>query len=349
MHRDDTMRFLSVTKSSNLLFDGDDSGLLSRLQILLLNHSSFGKISSFAQRLLDLMIVHPSYGATKRVCLAKRLGIANQIRAESVGTNADGPNLMPAGYSCFVDSMGSLFHLRASEIRMFDDAEKVTQSFLSRGRPVQRSINYISKMGLKSGLCLALPYHGTTGGFLFLNGADSSILEENPSRYCILSYIQTIATLALIESGMPSDSYYLVAGRDHEAYQGDFLNTDKLASTMHAHFERLGHKAELINFMGKAPNALISHGNIANLITRFAASQGLKRLTLQVSADEQRLRWNLTWDGQSAARISSILINSVIKDFDLFDMTVEINKDHLNFTHAIDKGAPNQAVAYSVQ
>jgi hypothetical protein len=289
------------------------------------------------------------YAATKRICLAKRLGIANHIRAESVGTNTDGPNLMPAGYSCFVDSKGSLFHLRASEIRMFDDAEKVTQSFLNRGRPVQRSINYISKMGLKSGLCLALPYHGTTGGFLFLNGADSTILDENPSRYCILSYIQTIATLALIESGIPSDSYYLVAGRDHEAYQGAFLNVDKFVAIVQAHFERLGHKAELINFTGTAPNALVSHGNIANLITRFAASQSLKRVALHVSADEERLRWSLTWDGQSAARVSSILINSVIRDFDLFDMTVELNKDHLNFSHSIDKGAPNQAVAYSVQ
>jgi hypothetical protein len=348
VHRDDIMRFLSVTKSSNLQFDSDDSGLLSRLQVLLLNQNSRGKPSTFAQRLLDLLIVHPLYASTKRVCLTRRFGIANQIQVDSVGSITDKANLMSEGYSCFVNADGSLFRLRPSEIRTFFDSQLVLKSFVDRELPIQRSIQYIAEMGLKSGICLALPYHGMTAGFLFINGDDTALVEQDPSHYCLLSYVQTIATLALIESGMPSDSYYLLADGERGAYQGDFFDIDKMAQITQRHLDLMGHRAEILKFEGHAPRAIVSHGNIANLITRFAAIQGLKRLSLQVGVEGQAIRWELTWDGQNAAGLNSILLNSIIKDFKAFSIPIELNKDRLSFSTTLDAGMVSREVTYSV-
>jgi hypothetical protein len=83
-------------------------------------------------------------------------------------------------------------------------------------------------------------------------------------------------------------------------------------------------------------------------LTRFAASQGLKRLEIHVTAHEQSLKWTVSWDGQNAARLNSILLHSIVKDFEIFDMPVDVNKDRLIFTQVLDVGVANQAVAYSV-
>lgn len=348
MHRDETMRFLSVARSSDIAFDQDDSGLLARMQVLLLNQTPTGQVARFASRLLDLFSAHSHYQTTKRVCLTKRMGVANQIRVASVASNMSSPNIMEVGYSCFVNADGSLFRLRPSEIRTFYDSQHVARSFTERGLPVQRSIQYIADMGLKSGICLALPHRSHSAGFLFLNSPDSDLVEVQSNKYCLLSYLQTIATLVLLESGLPSDSYYDLASAVPKAYYGAFFDATQFRTVCLEHLRVLDHEVEILEVEANIPHALVSFGNIANLTMRFAAAQGVKRMKFRIDAAGQYLKWRVACDAPGHLQPRSFAMQSIFRDFKALEMPIEMDSETLLFETTIDSGIANHAVAYSV-
>jgi hypothetical protein len=64
-----------------------------------------------------------------------------------------------------------------TDVRIFGSANKVVESFKTRGVPPQRSIGRIHAMGLESGLCLPLFSHDLNIGFLFMNAVTNDLFS----------------------------------------------------------------------------------------------------------------------------------------------------------------------------
>ncbi|TPV97324.1 MAG: hypothetical protein B7733_00025 [Myxococcales bacterium FL481] len=145
---------------------------------------------------------HGSFRNVCRVCLARCTMGTHQLE---VLASINGPeiaeNTMQSGYSCFVRSDSSLLALREGTLRIYDDASRVSESFAAVGKPVQRSIARIGRMGIKSGVCMPLRV-GVERGFLFLNSAEPGEFSNLSDTDCaVLSLSASLAKLALSVNG----------------------------------------------------------------------------------------------------------------------------------------------------
>ncbi|EQC47095.1 hypothetical protein [Bacteriovorax sp. Seq25_V] len=140
------------------------------------------QIADVAPKLLEVIKNHPSFEKVSRVCLAINLPLSNKLEVLSVGTTIDN-NLMKSGYSCFISSKSSLQKINNGDTRVFSNIDNILESYVNDNKPAQRSIFYLSKMGVKSGITIQLKSGGLTG-YLFLNSNeigyfDSSIKSDS--------------------------------------------------------------------------------------------------------------------------------------------------------------------------
>ena len=156
-----------------------------------------------AQRLMRVLRSHKFFHQVDRVCLAGRVPNANQLMiVDACTTERCRASILKPGYSCFVNPDGSLFNLRPGTMRIFDDSDRVLQTFAASGRPAQRSIALIDDSGLRSGLCLAIGRESELQGFLFLNSCQPELFRDITVNFApLISLLGLVATIALDSSG----------------------------------------------------------------------------------------------------------------------------------------------------
>lgn len=156
-----------------------------------------------AGRLMSVLRSHKFFHQVDRVCLAGRVPNSNQLMVvDSAFSDRCETNILKPGYSCFVNPEGSLFNMRPGTMRIFDDSQRVLDSFAASGKPAQRSIALINDMGLRSGLCLAIGRENEQQGFLFLNSCQSELFRDITINFApLISLLGLVATIALDSNG----------------------------------------------------------------------------------------------------------------------------------------------------
>ncbi len=156
-----------------------------------------------AHRLMTVLRSHKFFHQVDRVCLAGRVPNSNQLMVvDSASSDRCEVNVLKPGYSCFVNPEGSLFNMRPGTMRIFDDSQRVLDSFAASGKPAQRSIALINDMGLRSGLCLAIGRESDLQGFLFLNSCQPELFRDITIRFApLISLLGLVATIALDSNG----------------------------------------------------------------------------------------------------------------------------------------------------
>ncbi len=156
-----------------------------------------------ANRLMGVLRSHKFFHQVDRVCLAGRVPNSNQLMVvDSAFSDRCETNMLKPGYSCFVNPDGSLFNMRPGTLRIFDDSQRVLDSFANSGKPAQRSIALIGDMGLRSGLCLAIGRESELQGFLFLNSCQPELFRDITIRFApLISLLGLVATIALDSNG----------------------------------------------------------------------------------------------------------------------------------------------------
>lgn len=145
----------------------------------------------FAAKLLSVVKNNDNLNKVSRLCIAFDLPASNKIKVLSAGTSSE-ENLMPSGYSCFTSSTSSLRDIGQGKVRTFSDIEDIISSYEDEGKPVQRSLQYLYEMGIKSGMCIHLS-SGLYKGYLFLNsdevGYFDDIIRDNATYLNLLEMI----------------------------------------------------------------------------------------------------------------------------------------------------------------
>jgi hypothetical protein len=210
-HIDGNVYRFAVLESLRSAGAGEAAWVAARLAAAALNPTPN---SSFALELMDLLRGTRLGWRTDRVCLAAVTPGSNQLMVvDSIVSERAGENAMARGYRCFVDPAGSLFRLRPGMVRVFDDAERVKRSFERQARPVQRSVARLVKMGLRSGLCLALGRGEALHGLLFLNSCEAGVFTEPAGEGALLlGLIAAAARTALGDAGFGSAEEEVVTG-----------------------------------------------------------------------------------------------------------------------------------------
>ncbi len=165
--------------------------------------ASRGEKSGFCTGLHDLLYASKAFNSIDRICVARQIAGSNQLEVLDVFSHTRlGTNPMLPGYRCVVDPTGSLMQLNAAQMRVFHDATRVCDSYRTQGRPVQRSIGLVGRLGLRSGLCLPLFQGGHRQGFLFMNSADPGVFDQLDDAQCgMLILAQQLAIRELLAGG----------------------------------------------------------------------------------------------------------------------------------------------------
>lgn len=197
-----TQNFL---RARNYNFDGKQSELIGRLCGVESALAARDSMTGFSGELLNAFRGERLYGSIDRVCLASRAGYTNELVVrDSANSSRISENIMTREYRCFVQPNSSLLNLREGEIRIYEDADRIRDSFTRDQKPVQRSMSYILKMGFRSGVCLPLHLRGTLVGFLFFNSTEAGVFNSlQDEDYATLSLLAAIAKLALISDVSP--------------------------------------------------------------------------------------------------------------------------------------------------
>jgi hypothetical protein len=189
-------------------FSPDYSELIGRICAVESAMTMRDSASDFCAGLLTAFAGTSLYGKIDRVCLAMRVGFANELSVvDSANSGRCAENVMPRDYRCFVRPDSSLFSLREGEIRIYDEVARVADTFRSRQKPVQRSLGYIMAMGFNSGVCVPLHVDGFVRGFLFFNSMESAAFTNlGDEDYAVLNIVAMVAKLALTGSiGLDSE------------------------------------------------------------------------------------------------------------------------------------------------
>lgn len=346
MHQDEILLLQSVVKSAKVNFDPDDSWLLGQIAILMFRQID---VSSFADTTLQLLRSHPHFQNMVRMSLVKRLGLANQLSVLSVAHVGSKPNTMAPGYSCFVNAEGSLFQLKASDVRTYASAAQVVQSYLEKGLPPQRSIGRIQKLGLQSGLCLPL-FHGKhMSGFAFFNseGGSGQTFQLHDSDYAIMSHLQSASSLFMLNTNPISSEYYALALRARASYVADVLDENALARALDVHTKIMEKKLSYAIRINAKPS-LSSLGNIANLLSRLAYFYSIRHMAIHVQEDKDRLIWEVVCDTQGGLSKDYAPAASVWSDFNALHVPVVLRETILTFSTDYEAVDPTSAVRYSI-
>lgn len=181
----------------------EETWIVSQLASLAEDLASGMQSQRPANRLMTVLRSHKFFHQVDRVCLAGRVPNSNQLMVvDSAYSDRCESNMLKTGYSCFVNPEGSLFNMRPGTMRIFDDSQRVLDSFAASGKPAQRSIALIGDMGLRSGLCLAIGRESELQGFIFLNSCQSELFRDITIRFApLISLLGLVATIALDSNG----------------------------------------------------------------------------------------------------------------------------------------------------
>jgi hypothetical protein len=347
MHRDEVLHFLSLMKSPKIDFNQEDSWILGKLALLLLGRKQ-NTVQEFAASALEIFKQHNRFAETKRICLAKRIGVSNSIMVKSCEHIMQQENTMLPGYSCYVDGKGSLFSMNASEIRIYEDACKVMASFQELNKPVQRSIKRIAAMNLKSGICLPLFHKDRSIGFLFMNSSDASFAKLRDSDYCIFSYFEAISTLALLDSGLPSEAFYGLAKEHLPRYEGNILSEEVFANTLDQHLKSLDNLVLKSEISMPPAEILVSMGTIANLLSRLIYTLKTSSVQIKVEIQNEKVFWSVTFSGGRELSTNHLPVALIWDDFRALEMPLHIEHNQLKFSMNLETVDAQHRVKYSI-
>jgi hypothetical protein len=255
---------------------------------------------------------------------------------------------MQKDYSCFVDSQGSLFQMQSSGIRIYEDANKVAQSFASLKKPVQRSIHRIASMGLKSGICLPLFQIDRIIGYVFINGTESPSSDLRDSDYCILSYFSAAATVALMDSGLSSEAYHALAEQHLPSYVGEIFSEADFEKILHSHLQSLDCALPRTEIKLSGPETLLSMGNIANLLSRIIFFFKATETTIDVRSHDGKVHWLVEFKGPKALTQDYLPALEVWEDFRSLDIPYKIHNEKLLFSHNFEAVDRKSGIKYSI-
>ncbi len=347
MHRDEVLHFLSLMKSPKIDFDQEDSWILGKLALLLLSRKQ-NTVQEFAASAMEIFKQHKRFAETKRICLAKRIGLSNSIMVKSCEHLIQQENTMLPGYSCYVDGKGSLFSMNASEIRIYEDASKVMASYQELNKPVQRSIKRIAAMNLKSGICMPLFHKDRSIGFLFMNSSDTSFAKLRDTDYCIFSYFEAIATLVLIDSGLASEAFFGLAKEHLPCYEGNILTEEVFANTLDQHLKSLDTLVLKSEISLPPAEILVSMGTIANLLSRLIYTLKASSVQTKVEIQKEQVSWSVTFSGGRELSTNYLPIAVIWDDFRALEIPFKVEHHQLKFSLNLETVDAEHRVNYSI-
>jgi hypothetical protein len=184
--------------SARCELDQNYSFLLSTF-LHIINEIDFGtqKIDKFSDNVLRAFHASNVFKHIDRVCLVVTHPIEGKLRVVS-SCNSDRlkNNVMGLSYSCFVSSQSSLMRTNKTDVRIYSDINEIIKQY--QGKPIQRSLNFLSQMGVKSGVTIPLNISGLFSGLLFLNSADVGAFDVlNDEDYAVLCLLKLIGESTL--------------------------------------------------------------------------------------------------------------------------------------------------------
>lgn len=297
MHQDKAVHFLSYLLSHNIEFSRQDTWLLTSLAGI----GSLNQSGSFATKVLELLRGHSRFVHIKRVCIAQRLGMSNQLRTLCSATSDDISDAMPTGYSCFVNPTGSIFKLSDQNMRVFPSVQNVVESFQKEAMPTQRSLSLINSMGLKSGICLGQFSRMQLKGLLFLNSGEAKDRETSGADYSIYALLSHLALGYLLgELGYSSVYTQLIEDREADcigkAFDGQLLHDLLLKDML-----RIAGAKPTVRIDADIQPTLVNHGHISQIFARLLASLSAlpQNLSITVRSFNETLRFTVTHDSQT--------------------------------------------------
>jgi hypothetical protein len=191
------------------------------------NEYNFGKIGeeNFSESLLQVLRNCPNFSKLSRVCVAIAYPLSNKIGVLSSATIHE-ENLMNNKYSCYVSKTSSLSSIEKGSVRVYGDIDKILEKYIDEGKPVQRSIYYLKKMGVKSGLTIKIEGNALNG-YLFLNSDEVDYFKDvSKENSFYLNLLELITTEYFYKK---TDDFYAVS--NIETYLHEFPTSKVLSNT----------------------------------------------------------------------------------------------------------------------
>lgn len=268
-----------------------------------------------AHRLMNVLRNHRYFRFVDRLCMAGLVHGSNQLTvvdscvSQRLRTIRD-ENPMPRGYSCFVNPQGSLFQMRPGVLRVFDDTNRVIESYVRQGKPPQRSIAHIADTGLKSGLCLAIGRAERVQGFLFMNSLESDYFKDINSRFApLLSLFSLLGTVTFDAAGFHAETGTNYLESQLPAHSIEF-RAEEFATLIEQTMERrrgYGIKTNVIfdqslRFL-YLPRTVIQI--VVELLDRFNRSNEMVDKTVEVQVRVQGEQVMLWWTHSTDQRVNN--------------------------------------------
>ena len=192
------------------------------------NEYNLGQIKDedFSEKLLDVLRNHPIFDKTTRACIAIAYPLSNKIGIVSSATTK-AKNLMGANYSCYVSRTSSLNSIEKGSVRVYDDIDIIVDEFIEQNKPVQKSLHYLKKMGVRSGLTIKLETRALKG-YLFLNSDDVGYYSEIEKKCS--TYLNLLEMIVSEYFNKKMEDFYSVS--NIETYLHKFPSS-KLLSNAH--------------------------------------------------------------------------------------------------------------------
>jgi hypothetical protein len=294
MRQDSPVLFVTQAQGQRGKLTDEDSSLLEALGELKVDHNH----QSMTKNILSLLQGHSRFHFVKRFCVAERLGISNQLRTVCSATDSLIANTMESGYTCFLNSTGSIFKITDQKIRVFRNVDDVVASFSHNGTPIQRSMSRIASMGMENSLCWGLFRGQILGALIFINGQGRAWHEPSHSDYQIFSRLSQVIENRLLQTRLPSPAYFhLVKGKEKDCI-GSTFDQHLLCELVTATILELSQTTLQVSVAGDLPVTLVNHGHIAQMIGRLVSALNPlpHQLLLSTSLRSKQLRFVLSWD-----------------------------------------------------
>lgn len=262
-------------RSRNYDFTPEYSELIGRICAVESAMTLRESASGFCEELMAAFRQIAPYSGVDRICLAMRVGHANElVVVDSWNSTRGGSNVMEPGYRCFVRPMSTLLSLREGEVRIYDDATRIADSFTKNEKPIQRSLSNVMKMGFRSGICIPLHVYGRLAGFFFMNSSSEGIFRGlSDEDYAVLNILSMVSKLALMGENRGDLEYASLASQSFAAFSSRVFDEAEFAEQLQSVFRWMTGERwrPAIQLIGDA-SFLYSPGSIAYLVARIATT-----------------------------------------------------------------------------
>ncbi len=258
------------------------------------NEVILGRVNKeeFAKKLLSVIRQVSTLKEVDRICIALQLPLSNKIQIISSATS-EGENLMNQNYSCFVSPESSLQTVSKGGIRTFGNINDILKSYEDNNKPVQKSIELLSKMGLKSGLSMKLESSAITG-YLFLNSKKLNYFNEILKNYS--TYLNTIEIVT--KEYFVEETRFLNRLTNLESYLEKFptsmlhsnahlIGKEGVDSISNAFTYFLGHKTELQIKDNTSDTSLIPWGQISIIFSILLEEVRFKNNVIMIELNQE--------------------------------------------------------------